>query len=67
MSTADALSRLPFQTTQNDSQVPPPGDDCRIPNHLDQVIITASQIKVWIDKDPLLARVRKLVHFGWNI
>ena len=62
MSTADALSRLPLQTTLNDSQVPLPGDLCHLLNHLDQAIVTASQIKVWTDKDPLLSRVRKLVH-----
>ena len=32
-----------------------------------QAIVTASQIKVWTDKDPLLSRVRKLVHCVWNI
>ena len=67
MSTADALSRLPLQTTLNDSQVPLPGDLCHLLNHLDQAIVTASQIKVWTDKDPLLSRVRKLVQCGWNI
>ena len=67
MSTADALSRLPLQTTLNDSQVPLPGDLCHLLNHLDQAIVTASQIKVWTGKDPLLSRVRKLVQCGWNI
>ena len=68
MSTADALiSRLPLQTTLNDSQVLLPGDLCHLLNHLDQAILTASQIKVWTDKDPLLSHVRKLVQCGWNI
>ena len=57
MSTADALSRLPLQTTLNDSQVLLPGDLCHLLNHLDQAIVTASQIKVWTDKDPLLCLV----------
>ena len=61
MSTADAISRLPLQTTSNCSQVPLPGDHCYLLNHLDQVIVTASQIKVWTDKDPLLSCVRKFV------
>ena len=60
-------SRLPLQTTLNDSQVPLPGDLCHLLNHLDQAIVTASQIKVWTDKNPLLSRVRNLVQCGWNI
>ena len=67
MSTADILSRLPLQTILYDSQVPLPGDLRHLLNHLDQAIVTASQIKVWTDKDPLLSRVRKLVQCGWNI
>ena len=67
MSTADVLSRLPLQTILYDSQVPLPGDLRHLLNHLDQAIVTASQIKVWTDKDPLLSRVRKLVQCGWNI
>ena len=61
MSTANALSRLPLQNTLIDSQVPLPGNLCHLLNHLDQAIVTASQIKVWTDKDPLLSHVRKLV------
>ena len=64
MSTADALSRLPLQTTLSDSQVSLPGHLCHLLNHLDQAIVTASQIKVWTDKDPLLSRVRILVQCG---
>ena len=67
MSTADALSRLPLQTTLNDSQVPLPGDLCHLLNHLDEAIVTASQIKVWTEKVPLSSHVRKLVHCGWNV
>ena len=43
------------------------GDLCHLLNHLEQAIVTASQIKVWTDKDPLLSCVRKLVHCGLNI
>ena len=67
MSTADALSRLPLPTTLNDSQVPLPGDLCHLLNHLDEAIVTASQIKVWTEKVPLSSHVRKLVHCGWNV
>ena len=55
MSTADVLSRLPLQITLNDSQVPLPVDLFHLLNHLDQVIVMASQIKVWTNKDPLLS------------
>ena len=44
MSTADSISRLPLQTTLNDSQVPLPGHLCHLLNHLDEAIVTASQI-----------------------
>ena len=54
MSNADALSRLPLQCNFTNSQVPLPGDLCHLLNHLDQSIVTSSQIKVWTDKDPLL-------------
>ena len=64
MSTADVLRRLPLKDTLNDSQVPLPGDLCHLLHHLDQAIVTASQIKLWTDK---LSRVRKLVQCGWNI
>ena len=64
MSYADALSRLPLKCNFTDSQVPLPGDLCHLLNHLDQSIVTASQIKVWTNKDPLLSRVRKLVQNG---
>ena len=61
MSTTDTLSRLTLPTTLNDSHVPLSGELCHLPTHLDQAIATASQIKVWTDKDPLLSHVRKLV------
>ena len=67
MLNADGLSRLPLKCNFTDSQVPLPGDLCHLLNHLDQSIVTASQIKVWTDKDPLLSQVRKLVQNGWNI
>ena len=60
MSTADALSRLPFKHTFFDSEVPMPGDLIYLLNHLEESIITAAQIKDWFDKDPLLSRVRNL-------
>ena len=44
-----------------------PGDLCHPRDHIDQAIVTAYQIKVQTDKDPLLSCVRKLVHCGWNI
>ena len=67
VSNKDALSRLPLKCNFTDSQVPLPGDLWHLLNHSDQSIVTASQIKVWTDKDPLLPRVRKLVQNGWNI
>jgi hypothetical protein len=67
MEVADALSRLPLKDSIPDSQVPLPGELYHLLYHLDQSIVTASQIRVWTDQDPLLSRVRKLVEHGWDI
>ena len=56
-----ALSRLPIKHTFSDSEVPVPGDLIHLLNHLQESIVTATQIKDWTDNDPLSFHVRKLV------
>lgn len=59
---ADAFSRLPLPES------PPAGmteDRVLLMDHLDMPPVTASQIRAWIGKDPVLARVREYVLRGW--
>ena len=65
MANADALSRLPIPETPQ--VVPLPGDLSHLVNHLTESIVTASQIKEWTDKDPIISRVRRLIQTGWTI
>ena len=65
MANADALSRLPLP--ESPSSVPIPGDINVVLDHLSQNVVSASQIKTWTGKDPVLARVRHLVQTGWTI
>ena len=65
MCNADALSRLPLPEQPSDSQIPSLGDVSFIMNHLSETLVTASQIKVWTDKDPILSRVHHFILHGW--
>ena len=64
MANADALSRLPLSDTE--SFVPVPGDVHLLFDVLSTSIVTASHIKEWTDKDPVLSRVRRFVLSGWS-
>ena len=61
---ADSLSRLslpePLSTT------PQPADIILLMETLQTSPVTAQQIRQWMDKDPLLSRVRTLVLQGWR-
>ena len=59
MANADALSQLPLP--ESPSSVPIPGDINVVLDHLSQNVVSASQIKLWTGKDPVLARVHHLV------
>ena len=65
MANADALSRLPLP--ESPLSVPIPGDINLVLEHLSDNVVTAPQIKLWAEKDPVLARVRRLVQTGWTI
>ena len=64
MGNADALSRLPL--ADSEKYVPVPGDIRLLFEKLSTSIVTAAQIKIWTDKDPVLARVRRFVLGGWT-
>ena len=64
MANADALSRLPL--SDSESFVPVPGDVHLLFDILSTSIVTASQIKEWSDKDPVLSRVHRFVLSGWS-
>ena len=65
MANADALSRHPLP--ESPLSVPIPGDINLVLEHLSDNVVTAPQIKLWAEKDPVLARVRHLVQTGWTI
>ena len=63
MASADALSRLPLSdlpAIESNS-----GEIDLLYNQLSEAIVTASQIKAWTKKDPLLSRVHVL--HGWTV
>ena len=63
LANADALSRLPL--SHYPENVPVPGDIHWVMQHLENTPVTAADIKMWIDKDPLLSKVRRFVLMGW--
>ena len=54
LSNANALSRLSI--SQHPQTVPVPGDIKLVLQHLDTTQVTATEIKTWMDKDPLLSK-----------
>jgi hypothetical protein len=65
ISNADALSRLPLTDTSDPSSTPE--ELTHLIHQLSESIVTANQIKLWTDKDPVLSRVRRLVSSGWTL
>ena len=65
MASADALSCLPLPdlpAIESSS-----GEINLLVNQLSEAIVTASQIKAWTEKDPLLSRVHHQVLHGWTV
>ena len=60
---ADACSRLPLSDTP--SSVPVPGDTILLINHFNSTPVTAAQIGLWTQRDPVLATVTKNLLQGW--
>ena len=60
---ADGLSRLPLAETPEDT--PAPEDTILMLQDLNSVV-TASSIRFWTDKDPVLSVVRRMVLHGWR-
>ena len=60
---ADACSRLPLPDSP--SSVPMPGDTLFLIDYLNSTPITAGQIGLWTQRDPLLATVARFVLQGW--
>ena len=61
---ADMLSHLPLPETP--VQVPEPGDTILLLQTLDKTPVTASQIRVWTDRDRTLSKVRDMILQGWQ-
>ena len=60
---ADALSRLPRPVTCSNDGVT--GDLCLLMNHLSATTVSASSIKDWTNRDPVLSKVRRYTLVGW--
>ena len=60
---AYALSRLPLPTTLR--EVPISAEVVHLMEHLDPSPVTSSQIRTWMENDPLLSRVKGWVQSGW--
>ena len=60
-----ALSRLPL--SQQPQTVPVPGSINLVHQQLNTTPVTATEIKTWTDKDPLLSKVRRFVMSGWPV
>ncbi|KAL5517714.1 hypothetical protein EMCRGX_G003317 [Ephydatia muelleri] len=65
-SNADGLSRLPLR--ESPSSVPVPGDTVLMMEALSDMgsAVSATAIKSWTDRDPVLSRVRRMVLHGWQ-
>ena len=65
LANADALRRLPlYHYPEN---VPVPGDNHWVMQHLDTTPVTAADIKIWINKGPLLSKVERFDLMGWQV
>ena len=64
MGNADALSRLPLP--EQPAVVPTLRDMDLLMNQLSDAIITAAQIATWMQKDPILSRVHRMILHGWS-
>ena len=61
---ADGLSRLPV--ANHITEVPIPGDVLLLFRTLECTPVNATQIRKWIDTDPVLSRVRRNLLSGWS-
>ena len=61
---ADLLSRLPLPKAPR--EVPVPADTILLMDYLQASPITASQIKTWTDRVPVLSKLRKMLLQGWQ-
>lgn len=60
---ADALSRLPLPDMP--TTVPTPGETVLLMKHLDETPVSASQIKIGTQRDPILSQVLRCTLEGW--
>ena len=61
---ADLLSRLPLP--ESPDKIPQPGETILLMENLQLSPVTAKQVKLWTERDPVLAKVRTLTLQGWT-
>ena len=59
---ANATSHLPLP--QKPSSVPVPGETVLLMEHLSFTPISAAQVKVWTDRDPILSKIKQQLLAG---
>ena len=62
-SNADTLSRLPLPDSL--TSIPVPGEAIFLMDTFESSPVSATQIRTWTSKDPVLSRVKELVLQGW--
>ena len=62
-SNADALSRLPLPEAP--TEVPTPAELVLLIQHLEETMVTASQIRHWTLHNPILSKVSSYIQEGW--
>jgi len=60
---ADAMSRLPLP--EKPLETPLPAELVLLMEHLEESPVTATQIRMWTRRDPLLSQVSRYLHDGW--
>ena len=61
---ADSLSRLPLPETP--AHISLPGETILLMDKLEEPPVTATQVKNWTDRDPVLSQVRQMLLKGWQ-
>ncbi|XP_061584204.1 LOW QUALITY PROTEIN: uncharacterized protein K02A2.6-like [Cololabis saira] len=62
---ADAFSRLPVSSGEEEGADPEDGGTVMMIEHLDTPLVTDRQVERWTSRDPVLARVLEYVGRGW--
>ena len=60
---ADACSRLPLPTRA--LEIPTPGETILVMKHMDTTPVSAKQVRLWTQRDPVMSKVLQFTLQGW--